>query len=403
MQSAVLTDTRRDVRVMSVVGVCHFFSHFYQLALPPLFVLMHQTEGYSFESLALLITVLYATSFCFQIPVGFFVDRFGARTILMAGVAVLSGTTMLYGILPGYASLVGLAVVAGAANSVFHPADYSILNASISKPRLGRAFSVHNFGGFLGYALAPVLVSGMGELWGWRTAIVIAGSFGLITVFAAILLSRDFRDSSHTRRETETKSDLKADLRLLFSAPALLCVMFFAFLAGGQMGPQFFTDKVYYVMHQIPVVLGNSFITVYVFGIAGGILAGGYVADKVASHMRLAFWTFLLSGVFTFGMAIAPPEAGILYAVFAVAGFFFGFGFSSRDLVVSSLAPPESSGKVFGFVFSGLDIGAASVPIVFGYMLGAGLEAWVFYVASVLLVGAGISVYAAGTSAFKRS
>ena len=155
MQTAVIGARQRDVRVMGVVGLCHFFSHFYQLALPPLFVLIHQTEGYSYESLALLITVFYATSFSLQLPVGFFVDKFGARPILMAGVALLSGTTVLYGLIPGYAALVALSVLAGAANSVFHPADYSILNASVTKARLGRAFSIHNFGGFVGYATYP--------------------------------------------------------------------------------------------------------------------------------------------------------------------------------------------------------------------------------------------------------
>ena len=398
MQSAAIAERRRDFRVMSVVGVCHFFSHFYQIALPPLFILMHRTEGYSYESLALLITVLYATSFLFQIPVGFFVDRFGARTILMAGVAVLSGATVLYGVIPGYPALVVLSAVAGAANSVFHPADYSILNASIAKRLLGRAFSVHNFSGFLGYALAPVLVSWMGEMWGWRTAIIVAGSAGLVTVLATALLSRDFRDSSHTRREAETVSNLRGDLRLLFSAPALLCVVFFAFLAGGQMGPQFFTDKVYYLVHQIPVVLGNSFITIFVVGIATGILAGGYVADKVSDHMRLAFWTFMLSAVAIFLMAVVPPDSFMIRPVFILAGFFFGFGFSSRDLVVSNLAPPESSGKVFGFVFSGLDIGAAFVPIVFGYMLGSGDALSVFHLSALLIGAAGISVYIAGRS-----
>lgn len=398
MQSAALVERQRDVRVMGVVGVCHFFSHFYQLALPPLFVLIHRTEGYSYESLAALITVLYATSFAFQIPVGFFVDRFGARPILMAGVALLATATLFYGLAPGYAGLVALSVVAGAANSVFHPADYSILNASVSKPRLGRAFSIHNFGGFLGYALAPVLMAGMGELWGWRNAVMIAGAGGLVTVLATTAMSGDFRDSSHTRRERETRSDLRADLRLLFSAPALLCVLFFVFLSGGQMGPQFFADKVYHLAHGIPVVLGNSFITIFVVGIAVGILVGGWVADRYGNHMRLALWTFVLSGIAIFGMALVPPAPAAIFPVFALAGFFFGFGFSSRDMVVSSLAPPESSGKVFGFVFSGLDIGAALAPLAFGIMLGAGMPFYVYYLAALLIVGAGLSVYAAGRS-----
>lgn len=399
MQSAVTGERSRDIRVMSVVGICHFFSHFYQLALPPLFVLIHETNGYSYESLAVLITVFYATSFAFQLPVGFFVDRFGARPILMGGVAVLAGTTVLYGLIPEYPALLALSAVAGAANSVFHPADYSILNASVSKSRLGRAFGIHNFGGYVGYAGAPIFMAALGNMVGWQNAVIIAGVIGLIAVFGAIMLSGDFRDSSHTRRDNETKSDLKADLRLLFNAPALLCVLFFALLAAGQLGPQFFADKVYHLAYALPVVLGNSFITVFVIGIASGIIAGGIVADFSRNHITLAFGSFVLSGAAILLMAIVPPDPKAIFPIFAIAGFLFGFGFSSRDLVVAKLAPPESSGKVFGFVFSGLDIGAAAVPIIYGLMLGAGSPFYVFYLASLLVAAAGLSVYIAGKSA----
>lgn len=403
MQAATLGDRSRDVRVMGVVGLCHFFSHFYQLALPPLFVLIHQTEGYSYESLALLITVLYATSFALQIPVGFFVDKYGARPILMAGVALLSGATVLYGVIPGYPALVILSVVAGAANSVFHPADYSILNASVTKARLGRAFSVHNFGGFVGYAVAPVLMSGMGAIWGWKTAVIAAGTAGLITVIAAVALSGDFRDSSHTRRDAPERPGFKADIKLLFSAPALLCLMFFAFLAAGQMGPQWFADKAYYLAHNVPVLLGNSYISMFVVGIIVGVIVGGIVADKARDHLKLAFCSFFLSGVGMILMALVPPVSILVYPLFVVTGFMFGFGFSSRDMVVSSLAPPESSGKVFGFVFSGLDIGAAGSPIVYGYMIGAGLPLELFYLSGLLIILAGVSVVIAGRSAAARS
>ena len=403
MLASALGEGPRDIRVMSVVGLCHFFSHFYQLALPPLFILIHQTEGYSYESLALLVTVLYATSFALQIPVGFFVDKFGARLILMAGVALLSGATMLYGLIPGYPALVALSIVAGAANSVFHPADYSILNASVSKQRLGRAFSVHNFGGFVGYAMAPVLMSGMGGLWGWKTAVIAAGSAGLVIVIAAVALSGDFRDSSHTRENSSKSAGFKADIKLLFSAPALLCLMFFAFLAAGQMGPQWFADKAYFLAHGVPVLLGNSYITIFVVGIIIGVVAGGIMADKVRDHLKLAFCSFFLSGVGMVLMALVPPVSILIYPLFIVTGFMFGFGFSSRDMVVSSLAPPESSGKVFGFVFSGLDIGAAGIPIVYGYMLGASLPLEMFYLSGVLIILAGISVVIAGRSATHRA
>ncbi|RZO35586.1 MAG: MFS transporter [Rhodospirillaceae bacterium] len=399
MQSAALAERRRDVRVIGVVGMCHFFSHFYQFVLPPLSILIHQSEGYSIESLAFLVSIFYGASFALQLPVGFFVDRFGARNILMAGVVILAACTLLYGVFTSYPALVFLTIIAGAANSVFHPADYSILNASVKSERLGRAFSVHNFAGFAGYGLAPVLVAWLGSLWGWQTASIVTGAVGLFFVFFVFALSSDFQDSSDTRRDEGRPSSLSDDLKTLMQGPLLLCLLFFALLAAGQLGAQWFADDVLHIGHGIPVIEGNSYVTIFVVGISIGIIMGGIAADRSANHIRLASIGFVACGIGTISMGLAPPEAVYLYPLFAVTGFLFGFGFASRDLLVRSLAPKGASGAVFGFVFSGLDIGSMSIPLVYGYFLGVGMEFYVFYLGGILIVLAAGMIGAAGKKA----
>ena len=396
MQTANFVEERRDTRVISVVGLCHFFSHFYQFVLPPLSILIHQSEGYSLESLALLVSVFYAASFCLQLPVGFAVDRFGARIILMTGVIILAACTLLYGIFTSYPSLVILTLIAGASNSVFHPADYSILNASVKQERLGRAFSIHNFAGFAGYAVAPVLVAFLGSLWGWKTATIAIGGIGLLFVIVVLLLSGDFRDSSHARRSQEQSSSLAEDFRMLLKTPFLLCLLFFTLLAAGQLGVQWFADDILHLGHDIPIVQGNSYVSVFVVGIAIGILAGGVVADKSKYHLGLTSLGFVACGVGTIMLGIAPPKLIILYPLFTITGFLFGFGFAARDLVVRSLAPAGASGAVYAFVFSGLDIGSMLVPIVYGYFLRVSMEFYIFYVGGALLVLAAGLLLAAG-------
>lgn len=386
MTTALHAERRRDFRVIGVVGMCHFFSHFYQFVLPPLSILIHQSEGYSLESLAILVSIFYGASFALQVPVGVFVDRFGARNILMAGVVILAACTLLYGVFTSYPSLVVLTIIAGAANSVFHPADYSILNASVKSERLGRAFSVHNFAGFAGYGLAPVLVAALGAVWGWKIAAIVTGGVGLFFVFFVFALSADFQDSSHTRRQQEHKNSLGADLKTLMQAPLLICLLFFVLLAAGQLGAQWFADDVYHIGHGIPVVQGNSYVSVFVAGIAIGIIAGGIAADRFENHLRLAGIGFIGCGLLTIAMGLVPPEAILIYPLFAVTGFLFGFGFASRDLLVRSLAPAGASGTVYGFVFSGLDIGSTIIPLVYGYFLGAGLEFYVFYLGGILIM-----------------
>jgi len=399
LQTAALDERRRDVRVIGVIGMCHFFSHFYQLVLPPLSILIHQSEGYSIESLAFLVSVFYGASFALQVPVGFFVDRFGARNILMAGVVVLAACTLLYGVFSSYPALVVLTIIAGAANSVFHPADYSILNASVKSERLGRAFSVHNFAGFAGYGLAPVLVAWLGSLWGWQTAAIVTGAAGLFFVFFVFSLSADFKDSSHTRRIEGSSSSLSEDLRSLMQAPLLLCLLFFTLLAAGQLGVQWFADDVLFIGHGIPVIQGNSYVTMFVAGITVGIILGGIAADKSSNHIRLASVGFVACGVGTILMGIMPPSAIYLYPLFALTGFLFGFGFASRDLLVRSLAPAGASGAVYGFVFSGLDIGSAFIPLIYGYFLGVGMEFYVFYLGGLLIILAAGLIGTAGRNA----
>ena len=386
MLTSSLSPERYDAKVISVVGLCHFLSHFYQFVLPPLSILIHQSEGYSLESLALLVSVFYGASFCLQLPVGFAVDRFGARLILIIGVFVLAMCTLLYGVFTSYPSLVILTIIAGAANSVFHPADYSILNASVKPERLGRAFSVHNFAGFAGYGFAPLVVAFLGSVWGWQTAALVTGSAGLLFVLVVFALSKDFLDSAHVRREGEKITSLSEDMRMLLKVPLLLCLLFFTLLAAGQLGAQWFADDVLHLGYGIPIVEGNSYVSVFVIGIAFGIIVGGIIADRSRYHLVLTSLGFVACGVGTILIGFAPPQAKYLYPLFVLTGFLFGFGFAARDLVVRSLAPAGASGAVYAFVFSGLDIGSMIIPLVYGYFLGVGMEFYIFYLGGILLI-----------------
>ena len=340
----------------------------------------------------------FGASFALQLPVGFFVDRFGARNILMAGVVILAACTLLYGVFTSYPALVLLTIIAGAANSVFHPADYSILNASVKSERLGRAFSVHNFAGFAGYGLAPVLVAWLGSLWGWQTASIVTGAVGLFFVFFVFALSSDFQDSSDTRRDEGRPSSLSDDLKTLMQGPLLLCLLFFTLLAAGQLGAQWFADDVLHIGHGIPVIEGNSYVTIFVVGISIGIIMGRSPRDRSANHIRLASIGFVACGIGTISMGLAPPQAGICIRCLPLPVFFLDL--ASRPATCSySLAPKGASGAVFGFVFSGLDIGSMSIPLVYGYFLGVGMEFYVFYLGGILIVLAAGILGAAGKNA----
>ena len=173
------TALRRDTTVIGVVGAAHFFSHFFQLALPPLFPFLTVEFGVGYADLGLIPATFYLASGICQALVGVWVDRYGARPVLLAGLTLLAVATGLAGFATEFWMLLPLAALAGVGNSVFHPADLSILSTKVSPGRMGRAYSIHQLGGTLGYAASPVVILAMALAFGWHVAIVLAGLIGL--------------------------------------------------------------------------------------------------------------------------------------------------------------------------------------------------------------------------------
>jgi FSR family fosmidomycin resistance protein-like MFS transporter len=387
-QSATLTDSdllRRDRRVISLIGVSHGASHFYQLALPPLFTLINKAEGYSFVELATLTLAFYIASAICQPFSGFLVDRFGARRVLLAGLGMLAAGTTLIGVLPFYPAMFLLSIVAGIGNSVFHPCDYSIMNATISETRMARAFSFHMFGGYAGYVLAPVSMIFLGNLIGWQSAIIVAGTVGL--VLFAILWggSRDFRDSTHERAESgEAQEPLKQSLKALTRAPVIMCWVFFFFVAMGQMGLMTFVPTLIHEIYAFDLQGAGAFVSVMIGAVMVGVLCGGYLGDvfhkpDVVVTTGYIIGAFLVACIWHFELTTWQ-----LYVIFAVVGFLYGVVFPSRELLIRAATPKGASGRVFGFVYSGMDFGAALIPVLFGWFVDAGIPRTAFLCVALL-------------------
>src|SRR5215218_2874732 len=165
---------REDRTILGLISTGHFMSHFYFLTLPPLFPFLREAFAVGYTELGLMMTLTYAASATAQVPVGFLVDRIGARLVLTLGLALLAVGFGLVGLATSFVVVIGLTMLAGLGHSVFHPADYAILNASMSPARIGRAFSVHTFAGHLGSAVAPATMVTLAAASGWRMALVIA-------------------------------------------------------------------------------------------------------------------------------------------------------------------------------------------------------------------------------------
>ncbi|MEN9708861.1 MAG: hypothetical protein RIQ68_1269, partial [Pseudomonadota bacterium] len=374
-----------DLRIMSVVGAAHFTSHFFQLVLPPLFPLMRESLGVTYTELGLLMAVFFAGSGLFQILAGFVVDRVGAHVVLPAGMALLAGSIMLMGFAPSLWMLYVLALLGGIGNSVYHPADYSVLTGRITPQRMARAYSVHTVTGTLGWAAAPISMTALAHLYDWRMALAIGGAAGLVCA-AVVALDKADLILPHLKKE-RVKTDGPSSLSLFLSAPILMALVYFTLLSTAFTGVQNYLPTLLPVVQGVSLQFATTVTTFYLTVYAVGSLVGGWLADRVASHDRIiGFGLIPMMGLVLAIGYIAMPAPLLMLAAMGT-GFFGGMTIPSRDMLVRSATPKGSEGRVFGFVYSGLDLGALIAPPVIGSMLDHGANHAPFlFIAGTLLI-----------------
>ena len=377
--------TALDFRVIGLVSLAHGISHFFQIVTAVIFPLIKDDLGVTYVALGATVAIYYVVSGISQTLAGFVVDRYGARRVLFGGLALASAGALLAGLAQNYGMLVAAAVVGGLGNSVFHPCDFSILNARVAKERLGHAFSGHGIAGYLGYAAAPVYAIAVAAATSWRGALLGAALIGAV-VLVVLALQREFLHVPPAERRGGEGGGLASDLRVLASAPILMCFGYFILVSVQFIAMQSFGIATSMALYGIGAALASAALTAYLLGGAAGILAGGFVAVRTARHDLVAAGGMAVNAAFMFVIASAWLPAVMLPVLCAAAGFATGVTNPSRDLIVRATTPPGATGKVYGFVYSGLDVGSMVTPLYFGWLLDGGRPSVVFYTVVVTAI-----------------
>jgi len=382
---AVASRPSRDAWVIGLIGSGHFFSHFYQLALPPLLPLMKDHYGISWQALGLIGACYNLSGGVLQVPIGFLVDRFGPRHILIAGLAPIAIGAMAF--VPDFWMIVALALLAGIGNSVFHPADYSIMSGSISKARIGRAYALHTFSGFFGGALAPPIMVLLLATVGWQNSLIVAALAGL-AVALALWLRGDLLVGEAQAARGRSEGPAAAGGASVLLSPAILMLFFFFIAYGAANGglTQFMIPALM-SLHALSLEAATQAFTGNQLAIAAGVLVGGLVADRIRAHALLASAALGACALFLF-LPGAMPVLGAWTALvlFVAAGLAMGIVLPPRDVIVRGSTPPGQIGKVFGFVSVGLSIGQGVSPLVFGAVLDRNMPAALFLGAAALML-----------------
>ena len=373
---------------MGLVGLAHASSHFFHLVLPPLFPILKQEFDVSYAQLGLLPGLFFAASGVMQIISGFLVDQFGARRVLLAGLVLLSISMLLCGLVSEFWMLIPLAVVGGIGNSVFHPADLAILTDKISRPRLGRAYGIHALSGNIGWAAAPVFIMTVVQFSDWRTALVLAGCVGFAVLLVLLLsgaeLVESARHAASTRRPEVTAGE---NVRMLLSPTVVSCFLYFTFLSTALIGIQTFGVTAMVQIYSVPLTLATTGLTLFLVASGVGVVCGGFAADWTDRHDVITMLGMTLGAIIFFVIGSSSISSSMLIPALIIAGFVAGTTTPSRDMLVRKVTPEGASGRVFGFVYSGLDLGSCLIPLILGWVLDYGSAPVVFYIiGSMLLV-----------------
>ncbi len=360
---------RPDAAVIGLVGGAHLISHYCQLLLAPLFPFLKAEFAVGYAELGLLLTIFFVVSCAVQAVSGFLVDRHGPRPILFVGLALLGFAAFCYAASTSYAMLAASSVIAGIGNGVFHPVDYTLLNRKVHSTRLGHAFSVHGITGSLGWALAPAMLVPIAIAFSWRVALVCAGVLAW-SVLAVIWLFRDKLVLPPLAVPASRPGDPGERAFAFLAIPAVwMCFAFFFFYAAALSGVQAFAPEAARILHDVPAATAAVCLSVYMVASAGGMVLGGFLASNPERCERIVGVGFGFAAIVALTIGFAPMPGGLVPVLFAVMGFAAGIAAPSRDLLVKRSTPEGSTGRVFGVVYSGLDIGQAVAPLAFGLLM----------------------------------
>ena len=376
------SDTKwsREARVIALIAVAHFVSHVHIMLLPPLFGEVREAFGVSYIQVGLALTAFNVASALLQTPAGFLVDRIGPRVMLTGGLLLGAVAIAAAALLPGYWFFVISYGFLGVANTVYHPADYTILSATVDHKRIGKAFSIHTFAGYLGSGVTPALVLACAAVWGWRGGFLFAAGLslavGLLVIVAGSILPRVV----HKPGQKPAKGEAKVGLDLLLSPPILRNLLFFFCLAMANGGIQTFTVVGMGAIHGTPFSVANVALSGFLLCSAGGVLLGGIVADRTPHHERVAAIGFAFTSTMAVLMAWVNMPAAVLIGVMSLGGLLNGMIQPSRDMMVRAVTPPGSFGKVFGFVSTGFNLGGMVAPLLYGWLMDQGEPRAIFMI-----------------------
>ena len=362
-----------SLRTLVAISIAHWVSHFHLFVLPMLFPFLKSQLGVGYIELGFALTVFGVVSGLTQAPIGYLADHIGARKVLLIGLTAGGLALIMLGLHLSYTSLIVCAALLGLANSVYHPCDYAILSTHMDEARMGRAFSVHTFAGFLGGAVAPAIMAALVAVVGGLGALIVAGAVG--PAVALLLIAVGIPDASSADRKANGAT---APQQSVVNPAIIVLTIFFMLLGLSNAGISNFGVVALMSGYGVTFSAANIALTAFLGASAAGVLAGGYLADRTKRHGNVAAACFAVNAVIITVIATVNLPAVVLTAAMGLAGFLGGVIAPSRDMLVRNAAPPGAAGRAFGIVSTGFNFSGILSPLLFGWIMDQSMPHWVF-------------------------
>jgi MFS family permease len=373
--------TDHALRTLTAISIAHWLSHFHLFVLPMLFPFLKEQLGVGYIELGFALTIFGLVSGLTQAPIGYLADHIGARKVLLAGLCLGGLALVLLGLHLSYTSLLLCAALLGLANSVYHPADYAILSAHMDEARMGRAFSIHTFAGFVGGAVAPAIMAALVATIGGLGALMVAGAVG--PAVALLMVAMNLPDASAADRKA---NGADAPKQSIITPAIIMLTIFFMLLGLSNAGISNFGVVALMSGYGVLFATANMALTAFLGASAVGVLAGGFLADRTERHGQVAAACFAVNAVIVLVIAIVSLPAPLLIALMTLAGFLGGLIAPSRDMLVRDAAPPGAAGRAFGIVSTGFNFSGILAPLLFGWIMDQHLPHWVFGASVVFML-----------------
>jgi MFS family permease len=369
------------LRTLTLISTAHWVSHFHLLVLPMLLPFLKSELGVSYIDLGFALTVFAVVSGLTQAPLGYLVDQVGARKILLLGLCLGGLALILLGLDLSYRWLIASAVLLGIANSVYHPANYAILSAHMDQARMGRAFSIHTFAGFLGGAMAPAIMAALVTWIGGLGALIAAGVIGLLATLLLVGFGVPDAGAKHHHA-----SAAQTALASVVTPMLIMLTIFFTLLGLSNAGIGSFGVVALMSGYGTSFSTANLALTAYFGASAVGVLAGGVLADRTRRHGQLSAACYAINTVIVIAIATVALPTILLIAALSSAGFLGGLIAPSRDMMVRNVAPAHAAGRAFGIVSTGFNFSGIASPLLFGWIMDQNLPHWVFGTSAIFMI-----------------